>query len=85
MGWVLGAEQGHPFAWHNGRTDAFTSFNGVLLDDGFSVIVLTNMPVKEDIPPSESRARAGAGDLQFVRDHRQLLGLSAPLVLEHRT
>lgn len=50
MGWVLGTEQGHPFAWHNGRTDAFTSFHGVFLDDGFSVIVLTNMPVKEDTP-----------------------------------
>jgi D-alanyl-D-alanine carboxypeptidase len=50
MGWVLGTEEGHPFVWHNGETAAFTSFNSVFLDDGFSVIVLTNMPVKEDTP-----------------------------------
>lgn len=50
MGWVRGTEVGHPFAWHNGETYSYTSFNGMFLDDGFSVIVLTNMPVSEDTP-----------------------------------
>ncbi len=50
MGWVDATEVGHPSVWHNGETAAYTSFNGVFLDDGFSVIVLTNMPVKEDTP-----------------------------------
>lgn len=50
MGWVQGTEAGHPFAWHNGETFAYTSFNGMFLDDGFSVIVLTNMPITEDTP-----------------------------------
>jgi D-alanyl-D-alanine carboxypeptidase len=50
MGWVRGSEAGHPFIWHNGETSSYTAFNGVFLDDGFSVIVLTNMPVNEDTP-----------------------------------
>ena len=36
--------------WHNGRTAAYTAFNGMFLDDGFSVIVLTNTPVQEVTP-----------------------------------
>ncbi len=50
MGWVYATEVDHPFVWHNGETAAYTSFNGVFLDDGFSVIVLTNMPVQEVTP-----------------------------------
>ena len=50
MGWVRGSEAGHPFVWHNGETDSYTAFNGMFLDDGFSVIMLTNMPVHEDTP-----------------------------------
>jgi len=50
MGWVRGTEVGHPFAWHNGETYAYTSFNGIFLDDGFTVTVLTNAPVNEDTP-----------------------------------
>jgi D-alanyl-D-alanine carboxypeptidase len=50
MGWVQDTELGRPFAWHNGETYAYTSINGMLLDDGFAVIVLTNMPVMEDTP-----------------------------------
>lgn len=50
MGWVRESEVGHPFVWHNGETDSYTAFNGMFLDDGFSVIVLTNMPVHEDTP-----------------------------------
>jgi D-alanyl-D-alanine carboxypeptidase len=50
MGLVRDTEVGHPVAWHNGETYAYTSFNGMFLDDGFSVIVLTNMPIREDTP-----------------------------------
>ena len=50
MGWVRTSEVGHPFVWHNGETYSYTAFNSIFLDDGFSVIMLTNMPVKEDTP-----------------------------------
>jgi D-alanyl-D-alanine carboxypeptidase len=50
VGWVLGTEVGHPFVWHNGETYAYTAFNGMFLDDGFSVALLTNGAVNEDTP-----------------------------------
>ncbi len=50
MGWARDTEVGHPLAWHNGETYAYTSINGIFLDDGFSVVVLTNMPITEDTP-----------------------------------
>jgi D-alanyl-D-alanine carboxypeptidase len=50
MGWVSGTEVGHPFVWHNGETDSYTAFNGMFLDDGFSVALLTNGTVNEDTP-----------------------------------
>jgi D-alanyl-D-alanine carboxypeptidase len=50
MGLVAATEVGHPMVWHNGETAAYTSINGVFLDDGFSVIVLTNTPVQEVTP-----------------------------------
>jgi D-alanyl-D-alanine carboxypeptidase len=50
MGWVLGKAMGHPFVWHNGETYSYTAFNGMFLDDGFSVTLLTNGAVNEDTP-----------------------------------
>jgi len=50
MGLVRDTQVGHPVAWHNGETYSYTSLNGMFLDDGFSVMVLTNMPVTEDTP-----------------------------------
>lgn len=50
MGLVVETEVGHPFAWHNGQTAAYAAFNGVFLDDGFSVLVLTNTPTAETTP-----------------------------------
>jgi hypothetical protein len=41
---------GHPRAWHNGMTASYTAFNGMLLDNGLVVIVLTNMRVNEITP-----------------------------------
>jgi D-alanyl-D-alanine carboxypeptidase len=51
MGWVAGgALAGHPFVWHNGGTISYTSFSGLLTDDGFSIAILTNFPVQEATP-----------------------------------
>jgi CubicO group peptidase (beta-lactamase class C family) len=45
MGLVQGGTlAGHPFVWHDGQTTSYTSFNGVLTDDGFSIAILTNFP-----------------------------------------
>ena len=50
MGWVRGSEVGHPFVWHNGKTESYTAFNGFFLDDGFSVTMLTNTPEDQTTP-----------------------------------
>jgi D-alanyl-D-alanine carboxypeptidase len=51
MGWVRGGTPaGHQFVWHNGQTVSYTAFNGLFLDDGFSITVLTNYPVQENAP-----------------------------------
>ncbi|GGC84789.1 hypothetical protein GCM10011396_35140 [Undibacterium terreum] len=50
MGWIRNSLAGHPFVWHNGKTYAYTAFNGMFLDDGFSVSVLTNVDIQEDTP-----------------------------------
>ena len=50
MGWVKGTVVGHPFVWHNGETLSYTAFNTMFLDDGFSVSLLTNVAVTEDVP-----------------------------------
>ena len=50
MGWVTHpAIAGHPLIWHNGGTTSYTSFNGVLMDTGFSVTVLTNYTLNEPV------------------------------------
>jgi D-alanyl-D-alanine carboxypeptidase len=50
MGWVRGTVVGHPLIWHNGETFSYTAFNGMFLDDGFSVSLLANGAVTEDVP-----------------------------------
>jgi D-alanyl-D-alanine carboxypeptidase len=50
MGWVRGTVVGHPFVWHNGETLFYTAFNAMFLDDGFSVALLANGAVTEDVP-----------------------------------
>lgn len=50
MGLVQGGTlAGHPFAWHDGQTTSYTSFNGVLTDDGFSIAILTNFPTQTSL------------------------------------
>jgi D-alanyl-D-alanine carboxypeptidase len=48
MGWQVSPELGHTLISHNGMTTSYTAFNGVFLDDGFSVSVLTNMRVNDN-------------------------------------
>jgi CubicO group peptidase (beta-lactamase class C family) len=48
MGLIQGGTlAGHPLVWHTGQTTSYTSFNGVLTDDGFSIAILTNFPTQE--------------------------------------
>ncbi|HEY6922262.1 MAG TPA: serine hydrolase domain-containing protein [Steroidobacteraceae bacterium] len=50
MGLVDGGTlAGHPFVWHDGQTVSYTSFNGVLTDDGFSISILTNFPTQTSL------------------------------------
>jgi len=50
MGWVRDQIGKHPFVWHNGQTLAYTAFNGMFEDDGFSVSILMNVDVQESTP-----------------------------------
>jgi D-alanyl-D-alanine carboxypeptidase len=51
MGWLLHSPvSGHAFVWHNGGSTAYTSFNGLLTDAGFSVTVLANSVWNENVP-----------------------------------
>lgn len=73
MGWVLGKEVGHPFVWHNGETYAYTASNGMFLDDGFSVALLTNGAVNEDTPFLNLGEQIIQGDLHIGRHGEELL------------
>jgi D-alanyl-D-alanine carboxypeptidase len=42
MGWARGMAVGHDFVWHDGMTSGYGAFNGLFLDDGFSISILTN-------------------------------------------
>ena len=50
MGWQAETVGVHPFVWHNGQTLAYTSFNGMFLDDGWSIAILTNVDIQEPTP-----------------------------------
>ena len=50
MGLLRGSMNGRSFVWHNGRTYAYTAFNGMFLDDGFSLSILTNINLQEETP-----------------------------------
>jgi len=43
MGWARGMAGGHPFIWHDGMTFGYSALNGLFLDDGFSITILTNL------------------------------------------
>ena len=45
MGWARGMAVGHDFVWHDGMTSGYSAFNGLFLDDGFSISILTNNAV----------------------------------------
>ena len=50
MGWQAETIGVHPFVWHNGQTLAYTAFNGMFLDDGWSITILTNVDIQEQTP-----------------------------------
>jgi hypothetical protein len=47
MGWARGMAAGHPLVWHDGLTFGYSAFNGLFLDDGFSVSILTNVALSD--------------------------------------
>lgn len=49
MGLALGQATGHPIALHVGSVSSFTSFNGMLLDSGVSIVLLTNVAVDTSV------------------------------------
>jgi hypothetical protein len=49
MGWIRTTELDRPFVWHNGGIAGATAYNGLFLDDGFSLSILTNGTPPQDI------------------------------------
>lgn len=45
MGWILQSAAGHPYVSHDGQTGSYSAFNGLFLDDGFSVSIMTNVAI----------------------------------------
>jgi D-alanyl-D-alanine carboxypeptidase len=51
MGWLtISPGAVVPVIWHNGQTFAYTAFNSLRLENGFSVAVLTNVDIQTDVP-----------------------------------
>jgi D-alanyl-D-alanine carboxypeptidase len=50
MGWVVSNYNGYPFYWHNGKTLAYTAYNGVFSDTQWTLTILTNLDLSEDTP-----------------------------------
>jgi CubicO group peptidase (beta-lactamase class C family) len=48
MGWWHTTLLGRPIAAHGGHVHAYTSFNAMYLDNGFTVVVLTNVNIEGD-------------------------------------
>lgn len=48
MGWVRENLLSRPFVWHNGGTYGSSAYNGLFLDDGFSISILTNAGFSSD-------------------------------------
>jgi CubicO group peptidase (beta-lactamase class C family) len=44
MGWFRTTMLNRPFAWHTGGLPGVAAFNGLFLDDGFSISILMNAP-----------------------------------------
>jgi CubicO group peptidase (beta-lactamase class C family) len=47
MGWILQSADGHPYVSHDGQTGSYSAFNGLFLDDGFSVSIMTNVAISD--------------------------------------
>ena len=49
MGWVSEPQLNRPFVFHNGGTYGSNAYNGLFLDNGFSISILTNARPSSDI------------------------------------
>lgn len=43
MGWYRTTALGHPYVLHDGKTLSYSAFNGLFLDDGFSIAIVSNI------------------------------------------
>ena len=40
---------GHRLIWHDGRVDGFRTYNGLFLDDGITIIFLSNLSTLDEL------------------------------------
>jgi hypothetical protein len=40
---------GHRLIWHDGRVDGFRTYNGLYLDDGVTIIFLSNLSTLDEL------------------------------------
>jgi D-alanyl-D-alanine carboxypeptidase len=50
-GWFIAKapRAGHRLIWHDGRVDGFRTYNGLYLDDGITIIVLSNLSTLDEL------------------------------------
>ena len=50
-GWFIAKapRAGHRLIWHDGRVDGFRTYNGLYLDDGVTIIVLSNLSALDEL------------------------------------
>ncbi len=50
-GWFIAKApiQGHRLIWHDGRVDGFRTYNGLYLDDGVTIIFLSNLSTLDEL------------------------------------
>ena len=50
-GWFIAKapRAGHRLIWHDGRVDGFRTYNGLYLDDGFTIIFLSNLSTLDEL------------------------------------
>ena len=50
-GWFIAKAPiaGHRLIWHDGRVNGFRTYNGLYLDDGVTIIVLSNLSALDEL------------------------------------
>jgi CubicO group peptidase (beta-lactamase class C family) len=58
-GWFIAKapRAGHRLIWHDGRIDGFRTYNGLYLDDGITVIVLSNLSTLDELAIARALAQ----------------------------